>query len=83
MTQPNPDDQRAAAEKAAAKKAAGEVSVLDVVEYVHQDPILGGERRELGVVVGVEGQAVHVVPLAGHRVQVTPDDVKRLTADDV
>jgi len=59
------------------------VDVLDVVDYLHRDPILGGERRELGVVVGVDGQGVDVVPLTGHRVRVKADDVKRLSADDV
>jgi hypothetical protein len=82
MTQPNPDDQRGAADKAGAKKAA-DVGVLDVVEYTHTDPILGGEHKELGVVVAIDGEAVHVVPLAGYRVQVTPADVKRLSVDDV
>lgn len=88
MTQPNPNDAAAAEAKAKAEaeakaKAKTEVEVLDVVEYNHEDPILGGERKELGVVVAIEGQAVHVVPLAGHRVQVTPADVKRLAVDDV
>jgi hypothetical protein len=70
-------------EKPAAKHAPAEVAVLDVVEYCHRDPILGGERRQLGVVVAVDGQAVDVVPLEGYRVRTTVDDVTRLDVDAV
>lgn len=89
--------EQAAAEQAAAEKAASgrrrapdadqeqaaaaAVSMLDVVEYDHHDPILGGKRRELGVVVGVDEQGVDIVPLAGHRVRAKADEVTRLTVD--
>ena len=77
MTQPNPGDSEGKA------KAKASVGVLDVVEYTHTDPILGGERRELGVVVGVDDQGIDVVPLAAHRVRASAGDAKRLSVDDV
>ena len=91
MTQPNPDDNspkppaapKPPADPKPPAKSEGSVSVLDVVEYVHHDPLLGGEQRELGVVVGVDDQGVDVVPLAGHRVRVGADKVSRLPVDDL
>jgi hypothetical protein len=60
------------------------VEVLDVVKYIHRDPLLvDGERPELGVVVGVDEHGVDVVPLAGHSVRVGVDEVARLTADSL
>jgi hypothetical protein len=83
VTQPNPEAEAKAKAEAEAKAKKAAVGVLDVVEYSHVDPILGGERRELGVVVGVDEQGIDVVPLATHRVRASADDAKRLTVDDV
>jgi hypothetical protein len=80
MTQPNEGGGSSPAKPPAPKDKAT-VEVLTVVEFTHEDPILGGTRHDLGVVVGVDDQGVDVVPLAGHRVRVSSDDVARLTAD--
>lgn len=72
MTQPTREERAAAEEER-------EVGVLDVVEYVHRDPIFGEESRQLAVVVAVDGQAVDLVPLAHYGVRVSPGDVTRLT----
>jgi hypothetical protein len=78
------DEQNQPAKPPAKEKPSGETpEVLSVVAFSYEDPILGGERRELGVVVGVDDQGVDVVPLAGHHVRVAPDAVSRLSIDDL
>jgi hypothetical protein len=75
------DESNSPAKPPAAPKDKTPVELLTVVEYSHEDPVLGGARHDIGVVVGVDDQGVDVVPLAGHRVRVSPDDVARLTVD--
>jgi hypothetical protein len=88
VTQPNPEENNppkppTSSPKAAPTKGQDGVAMLDVVDYVHHDPILGGQTQQIGVVVGVDDQTVHIAPLAGYRVQVSVGDVIRLSADDL
>jgi hypothetical protein len=70
--------------KPAAKAAAPKVKPLDVIAYTHRDRILGGHHQAAGVVTDVRDGVVTVRPLAGHAVDVDPDDVDGvITADDV
>jgi hypothetical protein len=66
------------------KAATPKVKPLDVVAYTHRDRILGGHHQAAGVVTDVRDGVVTVRPLAGHAVDVDPDDVDGvITADDV
>jgi hypothetical protein len=85
VTQPNPEDAKAAAEKAAAAKKST-VKVLDVVEFTRHDPITGHDHTDVGVVVDVDadGGPLVVRPLAAyHHTDVDPANVQVLTANDV
>jgi hypothetical protein len=61
--------------------------VLTVGYFTHRDPILGGSRERLGVVVAVDGDRLHVVPLEHYRVEVDPAEFEPVTtaadADDL
>lgn len=57
-----------------------------VVSYRHQDPVLGVEYDDLGVVLAVpagDGESVVVRPLARVDVYVDPAKVQPISADDV
>jgi hypothetical protein len=82
MTEPTPADVAKAAEANRAKSAP-KLEVLDVVEYRHRDPLLGGQHRAAGVVWAVRDGAVAIRPLSPHSVDVDPADVRPLSADDV
>jgi hypothetical protein len=56
-----------------------------VVSFTHTDSVLGSEVEGVGVVllVGGEGEAVTVRPLATYDVQVDPAKVSPVTAETV
>lgn len=64
---------------------AGKLRRGQVVSYAHTDPLLGGEVEGVGVVllVGGDGEAVTVRPLATYDVQVDPAKVSPVTAETV
>lgn len=82
MTQPNPDDAKAAAEKAAAAKAP-KVDLLTVGHYVWEDPILHTKHDEFAVVTKVDGGTLTVRPLHKHSHTVEAAEFTPLSADDV
>jgi hypothetical protein len=69
--------------KAKAATATAPPELLTVVQFSHVDPIFDVVREGIGVVVGADDQGVDVVPLAGHRLRVSADDVDQLTAADL
>jgi hypothetical protein len=83
MTQPTPEDAKAAAEKAEKVKAAQKVDLLTVGHYRRKDPILGFDHDEFGVVTSVGDGILTVRPLREHEHQVDPADFTPLSPDDV
>jgi hypothetical protein len=98
MTQPNPNDQaaaaekvaaaeKAAAEKAAAEKAAREKAapkLLDVVKFTHHDVITGRDFEAIGVVVrsDKDDRTVAVRALEHHYHEVDPANASVLNPAD-
>jgi hypothetical protein len=82
VTAPTPDETggRPAAAAAAPKLRRGQV-----VQFTHADPIRGGKFTDVGVilVLGGEGEAVTIRPLASYDVLVDPADVQPVSVDEV
>jgi hypothetical protein len=84
VTEPTPDtgEQQGSGRRRAREDQPSAVKELDVVEYVHHDPILGGHRRHVGVVAAVDEQGAEVIPLTHHRVRVSRDELTPIGAGD-
>jgi hypothetical protein len=62
--------------------AAPRVAVLSVGYFTHRDPILGGERDRVGVVLAV-GDRLQVAPIEHYRIEIDPAEFEPITPDDL
>jgi hypothetical protein len=81
VTAPEQPEGRPAAAAQAPRLRRGQV-----VQFTHQDPVLGGSYTDVGVVMATttdDGESVAVRPLASHTVLVDPAAIQPVSVDDV